>query len=110
MREAASLSDSFSLLSRTTAVRKLAVPTYFAYTCAAKVAASCSVCPPVWPARIERVSVAWYTSERKLDARNTTAASTREMTRIRSQFCAMTRKCVARSMAGHVRGATSRNW
>ena len=60
----------------------------------------------VVPGRIESVSVAWYTSERKLDARKTTAASTREMTRIRSQFSAMTRKCVARSMAGHVRGAT----
>ena len=42
--------------------------------------------PCTWPGRMARVSLAAYVSDWKLEARNTTAASTAEMITIRSQL------------------------
>ena len=89
----------FSLLARRAGSSTVRVSTYWAKVCALKVAASASD-PPcgMTPGVTFSFSVAWYVSDCRLEARKITAPRTAAMMTIRSQFCAMTRKCEAKSM------------
>ena len=64
-----------------------------AYDCARNWAAWAWLCPPVIePGVTVRSAAAWYFLACALLPRNTAIAMTIEMTTIRTQFCAMTRK------------------